>query len=73
MQYTARYRSPMGEILLAADGTGLTGLWFEGAKYYAGGLDPEHEEGSCRFLEMSGNGWTFTLPEKNRISRRPCI
>lgn len=44
MQYTARYRSPMGEILLAADGTGLTGLWFEGAKYYAGGLDPEHEE-----------------------------
>lgn len=44
MQYTAKYRSPMGEILLAADESGLTGLWFEGQKYYADSLAREHEE-----------------------------
>ena len=44
MQYTCRYASPLGDILLAADGEGLTGLWFEGQKYFARGLDAEHEE-----------------------------
>lgn len=43
MQYTSTYQSPAGKILLACDETGLTGLWFEGAKYYALGLDKEHE------------------------------
>lgn len=28
MQYTATYNSPLGKILLTADGLGLTGLWF---------------------------------------------
>ncbi len=44
MQYTCRYASPLGGILLAADEVGLTGLWFEGQKYFAKLLDKEHEE-----------------------------
>ena len=44
MQYINRYESPLGGILLAADGIRLTGLWFEGQKYYARTLDEEHEE-----------------------------
>lgn len=44
MQYTTIYQSPVGEILLAADEIGLTGLWFEGEKYYALNLEAEHEE-----------------------------
>ncbi len=44
MQYTSRYHSPMGEILLAADDLGLTGLWFEGQKYFARGLGTDHVE-----------------------------
>lgn len=44
MQYTAKYQSPMGELLLAADEIGLIGLWFEGEKYYARTLGPEQEE-----------------------------
>ena len=44
MQYTTSYQSPLGEILLAADEIGLTGLWFDGEKFYADSLDPEHEE-----------------------------
>ena len=44
MQYTANYQSPFGNILLAADNLGLTGLWFEGQRYFALHLDEEHEE-----------------------------
>lgn len=44
MQYTSKYQSPIGEILIACDEVGLTGLWFEGEKFYALSLDPEHEE-----------------------------
>lgn len=35
MTYTYNYSSPEGEILLAANDNGLTGLWFYGAKYFA--------------------------------------
>lgn len=42
MQYTCRYDSPLGGILLAADEVGLTGLWFEGQKYFALYLDKNH-------------------------------
>ena len=42
MLYTMHYESPLGGILLAADDTGLTGLWFDGAKYFADGLTLEH-------------------------------
>ena len=44
MQYTSRYRSPLGEMLLAADETGMTGLWFAGQKYFARHLDKEQVE-----------------------------
>lgn len=44
MQYVSHYSSPLGRVLLAADETGLTGLWFEGQKYFAIYLDKEHEE-----------------------------
>ena len=41
--YTLHYDSPLGGILLAADEVGLTGLWFDGEKYFADTLDPEHK------------------------------
>lgn len=44
MMYTMNYSSPVGDILLAADAEGLTGLWFVGEKYFADHLDPEHTE-----------------------------
>ncbi len=43
MQSISHYHSPLGTILLAADDIGLTGLWFEGQKYYALSLDANHE------------------------------
>ena len=38
MVYTCKYKSLIGDILLAADEIGLTGLWFEGQKYFANTL-----------------------------------
>ena len=42
MVYTCKYHSPLGDILLAADEVGLTGLWFEGQKYFANTLPGVH-------------------------------
>lgn len=47
MQFTTYYISPLGRLLLAADDQGLTGLWFEGEKYFADTLDPDHQEKDC--------------------------
>lgn len=33
MYYKSIYKSPLGNIILASDGTSLSGLWFEGQKY----------------------------------------
>ena len=71
MQYISYYESPLGKILLAADEIGLTGLWFEGQKYFALYLDKEHEEKELpvlaetkRWLDIyfSGKEPDFTLP-----------
>ena len=55
MQYTANYQSPFGNILLAADNLGLTGLWFEGQRYFALHLDEEHEEKEIPIFSMTKN------------------
>lgn len=44
MTYTYNYSSPEGEILLAANDNGLTGLWFYGAKYFAADLEDARTE-----------------------------
>lgn len=71
MQYISHYESPIGRILLAADEVGLTGLWFEGQKYFALYLDKEHEEKELpvfqdvkRWLDIyfSGKEPDFTVP-----------
>lgn len=53
MQYTSRYESPLGGIILAADEAGLTGLWFEGQKYFALYLDKENEEKELPVFEQA--------------------
>ena len=44
MTFLQHYNSPLGGILLAADEIGLTGLWFDGQKYFARDLPAEHVE-----------------------------
>lgn len=44
MFYISKYNSPLGGITLASNGVELTGLWFDGQKYFADNLPEEHEE-----------------------------
>ena len=44
MIYTGTYQSPLGGILLAADEIGLTGLWFDGQKYFGDNLPNEYKQ-----------------------------
>lgn len=44
MTYITKLPSPLGPLTLASEGKALTGLWLEGQKYFAAGLEPEAEE-----------------------------
>ena len=65
------YESPLGGVLLAADEIGLTGLWFDGQKYFARGLPADRVEREMpalleakRWLDIyfSGKEPDFTPP-----------
>ena len=71
MHYTQTISSPLGNILLSADEVGLTGLWFDGGRYYAETLPEEHVERETpilmamkRWLDIyfSGHEPDFTPP-----------
>lgn len=50
MTFLQHYDSPLGGILLAADEIGLTGLWFDGQKYFAQDLLTEQAEQETSIL-----------------------
>lgn len=71
MIFTQHYASPLGGMLLAADEQGLTGLWFDGAKYFAANLPEKREEKrtpildeAARWLDLyfAGRQPAFTPP-----------
>lgn len=53
MQYTYKYQSPLGGITLASDGYSLTGLWFDGQKYFAATLSAGHQERKLTIFEQT--------------------
>jgi len=44
MDYIHHYHSPLGGITMASDGESLTGLWFDGQKYFADTLSAAYSE-----------------------------
>ena len=44
MDVLSHWSSPLGGITLASDGTGLTGLWFDGQKHFGSTLSGPAEE-----------------------------
>lgn len=73
MIYKTHYDSPLGGMLLSVDDKGLTGLWFDGQKYFAYGLTDqetcEEQENTIltetkRWLDIyfSGKEPDFDLP-----------
>ena len=53
MTFLTHYDSPLGGVLLAADESGLTGLWFEGQKYFADNLPEERAERETETLALA--------------------
>ena len=75
MLYTCFYKSPLGGITMASDGNALTGLWFDGQKYFAEDILPKGwqklpQPKLCRFLMKPCAGWIFILAAAGRILRR---
>lgn len=71
MQYITHYSSPIGAITIASNGTAITGLWFDGQKYFASTLGADYKEENLpifteakRWLDMyfSGKEPDFTPP-----------
>lgn len=71
MEYVHHYVSPLGGITAASDGSALTGLWFDGQKYFADTLSDKYEEKNLpvfeqtdRWLDIyfSGKAPDFTPP-----------
>lgn len=44
MEYIYHYSSPLGGITIASNGIEITGLWFDGQKYFADTLSKVHQE-----------------------------
>ena len=59
MHYINHYNSPLGKITFASNGKELTGLWFNGQKYFASTLTKEYEQKNIYF---SGKNPDFTPP-----------
>lgn len=53
MQYTYHYDSPLGGITLASDGKALTGLWFDGQKYFGSTLTDQWEHRELSIFEQT--------------------
>ena len=69
MDYISHYNSPLGGITLASDGEALTGLWFDGQKFFGDTLQPQSREADLpvfqetrRWLDIyfSGRGPGFS-------------
>ena len=71
MVFISHYDSPLGGISLASDGEALTGLWFDGQKYYGSTLGRDCQEKDLpvfvetrQWLDIYFSGWEpdFTPP-----------
>lgn len=73
MTYTYHYDSPLGGITLSSNGTELTGLWFDGQKYFGDTLEEKYEEKSLPIFDQSVYWLVFILAVKRLILRRRYI
>ena len=53
MDFIQYYQSPLGGITIASDGEALTGLWFDGQKYFGSTLSAEYEEKSLPVFDQA--------------------
>lgn len=53
MIYISKYKSKLGNITLASDGINLTGLWFNGQKYFLSNVGKEIEEKNLEVFDKT--------------------
>lgn len=53
MTVVSHYASPLGAITLCSDGTAVTGLWFDGQKYFGRTLPAAYEEAAAPVLQQA--------------------
>ena len=64
MEYTHHYDSPFGGITLASDGEALTGLWFDGQKYFGASLSDHCEPRELPVFEEADKWLTIYFDGK---------
>lgn len=73
MTYIFHYHSPLGGITVSSNGNEITGLWFDGQKYFGDTLPDNYEEKTLLIFEetkrwldiyFSGKAPDFTPPLK---------
>lgn len=73
MTYIFHYHSPLGGITVSSNGNEITGLWFDGQKYFGDTLPDNYEEKTLPIFEetkrwldiyFSGKAPDFTPPLK---------
>lgn len=71
MTYVYHYHSPLGGITVSSNGSEITGLWFDGQKYFGDTLPKDYEEKALPVFEktkkwldiyFSGKAPDFTPP-----------
>ena len=73
MHYINHYNSPLGKITFASNGKELTGLWFNGQKYFASTLTKEYEQKNLPVFEQTAKWLDIILAAKIPILRRLCF
>ena len=64
MEYIHHYTSPLGGITIASDGTALTGLWFDGQKYFGSTLTQNQEQKKLPVFEQAERWLTIYFSGK---------
>ena len=67
MDYTTEYTSPIGKILLASNGTAITGLWFLGQNHFGSTLRSSAHDGTSlpvlqQAIQWLDDYWRGTNP-----------
>lgn len=53
MKYKHHYNSPLGGITMASNGTELTGLWFDGQRYFAEWLESDSKAEALPVFDLT--------------------
>ncbi|MBO5571116.1 MAG: methylated-DNA--[protein]-cysteine S-methyltransferase [Ruminococcus sp.] len=73
MIYTYLYTSPLGSITLASNGESLTGLWFDGQKFFPHKLISESLESVLPIFTQTCNWLDIYFSGRNPVSTPPII